>query len=624
MLFDGPGNGAKMPDPPSDKNATREATLSRICEASGQAAWLHADAPLALAIDRFEHQPELIGIVIIDDAGYVGPLLRVKTFHALAQAFVRDLYISRPVRQFLKFHLEYEALELPSDMAIGEAIQAALSRDVSVRYDPLVVARESGRRELLDVRTLVNHQRCMLQDVLAEVDQQRREARYAAMHDRLTGLPNRPCVMEHLQRLASRHRSGSEHFAVLFLDFDRFKLINDSLGHDAGDALLVQISHRLREAIRRTTRDESNCWMAARLGGDEFLVVLDRLTQQDDAAKVAQSLVDAMQAPYQIAGYDVCSTPSIGVTTSTISNPEPAAMVRDADAAMYRAKSTGRSRFVVFDRSLHDQSMERLRIENDLRRALERNELTVFYQPIVSCEDARIVGFESLMRWRHPELGMVSPGIFIDIAEDSGLITPIGRFAIDQSLRQLADWRARFPEHDAIYMSINLSKKQALQPDTLDHLARTLDVTGVPAANVNLEVTETLVMDRSDMVVPLLEKTKMLGVKLSMDDFGTGTSSLTCLHQFPIDVLKIDRAFIQQIDRNIEYTAVVQAIATLARNLGMTVTVEGIERLEQLAQVQALECDYAQGHFFAKPMPADEAEALLINGLTFDRRTEAA
>jgi len=478
------------------------------------------------------------------------------------------------------------------------------------------------------VRVLINQQRCMLSDVLRKVDRQRIEAYQAAREDRLTGLPNRLHAMERLQGAADQAETDASVFAVLFLDFDRFKVINDSLGHDTGDALLVMIAARLRQTLTQFTgqSDTDGRWLAARLGGDEFMVLLERTRDAEEPAELANALLKAMDTPYELGPHEVTSSPSIGVTNSATSkDATPGTMLRDADAAMYAAKRAGRNRYVMFDHTLHDQSVERLHIENQLRRALEdRTQLAMHYQPIVASESGQVVGFESLMRWLHPEMGLVSPGVFIPVAEETGQITALGRYALETGMRQMAAWRRELGPQRPLYMSINVSKRQMLQPDFLDHLQDTLMDSGARAGDINLEITETCISDRSDAIVPLLKRLKAMGFMLSMDDFGTGMSSLTCLHRYPIDVLKIDRGFVQQLEQRTAYSAVVQAVVTLARNLGMSVTVEGVEHVEQLTQIQALDCSSIQGFLFSRPVPAEDAGRMLHEGLDVLSRSAAA
>lgn len=552
-------------------------------------------------------------LVRVSQTEYV-PIYRDRAFLYLARPFAKDLYYHRSVVEFAKQHHEHRPLNLDGQTPISQAIEAALQRDAITRYDPVLVRlNEHEPPRMVDVRLLLDHQRKLLGDALAIVDQQRNEAYVAATHDRLTGLPNREYAMARLNELSQLCCKKKRcNYAVFFLDFDRFKLINDSLGHDAGDELLVQIAMRLKQTVIETTGrpESSNDWLTARLGGDEFLILINEIGTTNDAEQLAANILDAMKPSFCLRGYEVSSSPSIGIATCKSSDgTSPSAIVRDADTAMYRAKAQGRARYVLFDQSMRDESLEKLYIESQLRKAIALNQIHAFYQPIVACESGDIAGFEALARWQHPEMGLVSPGQFIPIAEECGAISAIGRFMLEEAIQQLAQWN-RITDK-TLYMSINISKRQMLQPGFIAHLKTVLDHNDVQPSQVNLEVTETVVIDHGDTIVNILQQCKDLGLRLSMDDFGTGLSSLTHLHQYPVDVLKIDQAFVKHLDEKSMYTAVILAIVTLAKNLGMSIVVEGIERVEQLVQIQALDCEYAQGYLFSKPVPAEQAVKLI-------------
>lgn len=598
----------------SSKRATdADDTIRSIVEQLPPSLVLRAKTLLSEISQTFQSQSTHAGALIHLDDGSYCPVYRDQLFIYLARPFFSDLYGERPVSKFISQH-HIETLVLSLDTSITAAIEAALQRKPQTRYDPILV--KMGQDEpprIVDVRLLLERQRELLSNALSAVELQRHEAHFAATHDRLTGLPNRESTMSQLHKMSASHQSDPTHdYAVLFLDFDRFKLINDSLGHDAGDELLVQISHRLRETVARFTGEPepSERWMTARLGGDEFLILIDRLQEVEQAQCLADAVIKAMKTPFSVRGHEVSSTPSIGIATSRSSNgKEPAALVRDADTAMYRAKAQGRARYALFDQSMLSESLERLHLEAQLRKAGELNQFIVHYQPIVDCESGEVAGFEALARWQHPDMGMVSPGKFIPIAEECGVITTIGRFMLEQAIAQLASW-SRVSDKP-LYMSINVSKRQLLKPGFIAHLKNTIEKFGVEPSLVNLEVTETVIIGQADTIIATLEECKQLGVKLSMDDFGTGLSSLTHLHQYPVDVLKIDQAFVKHLEEKSVYTAVVLAIVTLAKNLGMSIVVEGIERIEQLVQMQALDCEYAQGYLFSKPVPAEEAGKLI-------------
>ena len=440
------------------------------------------------------------------------------------------------------------------------------------------------------------------------------ELRRMARTDQLTGLGNRTMFLDRLARAIARARlDDRHHFAVLFLDFDRFKIINDSLGHDAGDRMLVEVSRRLRRLLRRTAPAEAT---AARLGGDEFTVLIEQIDGVAQATAIAEELQAALSRPIIIGGHEISATVSIGITTSEAGHESARDVIRDADTAMYQAKQDGKAQHAVFDRSMHERVTEQLHLESDLRKALARNEIEVYYQPIIGLHCGQLRGFEALLRWHHSRRGLISPAVFIPLAEETGLIRPIGQWVLEQACGQLALWRGQFGhDADALNININLSRKQLGQSDLLEGIDSAITGAGIDPRCVQLELTESAVMEHGEKSLSLLSRIRGLGVRLLMDDFGTGHSSLSCLHGFPLDGLKIDRSFIGRMSARADYAAVVHAIITLAHNLGMKVTAEGIEESQQIVQLQALECDLGQGYHFARPMPADEA-ARYIGKLT--------
>jgi len=440
------------------------------------------------------------------------------------------------------------------------------------------------------------------------------ELRSAALHDKLTHLPNRALLTERLTRAILRSKEDPDYkFAVLFLDFDRFKIINDSLGHEVGDRLLVSIAERLTENLRGTdnTSYADGGHMPARLGGDEFVILLDGIKSFSDATAVADRLQAALSVRHAIGGHDMISTASIGIVTCDGDYDWAEDILRDADLAMYHAKNTGKAKYVVFDDRMHEEAMKRLNLEEELRRAIDREQFRLDYQPIIELATGRLTGFEALIRWEHPERGDVPPGEFIGLAEEIGLIVPMGVWVLQQATRQIKKWHARFPQDPPLEMNVNLSRRQLGQGDLTGTVRRIIEETGIDPATLKLEVTESAIMESPELIIGLLGELKMLGVQLCMDDFGTGYSSLSCLHEFPIDVLKIDRTFIVNTDKNREYAAVIHAIITLAHTLKMIVVGEGVETGGQLAQLQALECDRAQGNFFSRSMTAEAAEGYL-------------
>ncbi|MEI8194385.1 MAG: EAL domain-containing protein [Phycisphaerae bacterium] len=441
------------------------------------------------------------------------------------------------------------------------------------------------------------------------------ELRTTSQTDKLTGLPNRVLLSDRLQQAILRAKRHTNcHFAVLFLDLDRFKTINDSLGHGVGDLLLQKIAQRLQVMVRsgdsviRPPRGN----IAARLGGDEFVVLLDDLASPDDAVRVADRLLEAFAEPYQLGAHKVYSTASIGIVTSAIPADTAEDILRDADTAMYEAKLAGKGQYVVFDIVMRERVQNRLNLENDLRRAIEGGELFLMYQPIVSLQTGATESLEALVRWRHPTRGLISPGEFIPIAEDTGLILPIGEWVLREACGRFAQWQACLGAAAPRSISVNLSRNQLLLPDLPRTIAEILAQTGVAAGCLHLEVTESAVMKDIAAATKMLHAIKAIGVKLDMDDFGTGYSSLSCLHEFPVDVLKIDRSFVANIDRGRDFAALVHAVAQLARNLNISVIAEGIETVEQALMLQSLDCEFGQGYLFSKPLPADQVAAFRI------------
>jgi len=396
-------------------------------------------------------------------------------------------------------------------------------------------------------------------------------------------------------------------FAILFLDFDRFKIINDSLGHEVGDQLLISIAERLRENLRdidtpiRLGEDH----LPARLGGDEFVILLDGITGPRDAVVVAERIQAALTKPHILDGHEVISTASIGIVTSDGNYDNPDDLLRDADTAMYQAKNSGKARHVVFDETMHNAVMERLTLEKELRAAAEQLDFTLAFQPIVAMESARLVGFEALIRWPHSERGIVLPGNFIALAEELGLIVPIGLWVLREACEQLKRWQEHF--HGPLFMSVNLSRLQLIDPGLVRNVQGILAGTGIPPDSLVLEITESTIIDNMDSLQAVLSKLRDEGVRLAMDDFGTGHSSLSFLHRTPMDTLKIDRSFVSSPGNPRDYGAIINTVIQLAHNLNMEVVAEGIETVEQLALLQTLDCDYGQGFLFSKAVDAEHA-----------------
>jgi len=444
-----------------------------------------------------------------------------------------------------------------------------------------------------------------------------------AFHDALTGLPNRALFADHVKmaiqraRRNSERRNGGKLFAILFLDLDRFKVVNDSLGHLVGDGLLVDIARRLETCLRPGDT-------VARLGGDEFTILLEDLEDVRDAVEVAERVQEAVSERFQIEGHDVFTTASIGIAPSTTAYDNAEEILRDADTAMYRAKSLGKNRHEVFDKVMHDRAMRLLQLETDLRRAVEREELSLNYQPIISLKTGKIAGFEALVRWNHPSNGFISPSEFIPIAEETGLIIPLGAWVLREACRQMRAWMQADEWRRPLTISVNLSSKQFTQPDLIEQVAAILNETGLPATCLKFEITESMVMENVETAVHMLSELRALGVELSIDDFGTGYSSLSYLHRFPINTLKIDRSFVMRMTDNAENGEIVRTIITLARSLDMNVVAEGVETQVQLEQLRMLDCDFGQGYLFSRPANIEAASQLLADVDFYDFAAAAA
>ncbi len=457
----------------------------------------------------------------------------------------------------------------------------------------------------------------------ADISDQREseeKLRHAAYHDALTGLPNRKLLTEHLiQAIHRTNRIKDYKYAILFLDFDRFKIINDSLGHEAGDQLLLHITQRLRDNLREldTAARLGDEHLPSRLGGDEFVVLLEGVRDEHAAAMVAQRLLDAFSEPYQIMGHEVTSTASIGIVVSDTRYLKPDDILRDADTAMYQAKAAGKARYVIFDEQMHKSIVNRLTLENELRSAVEMDAFNLVYEPIVSLGTGRLQGFEALIRWPHPRRGEVSPGEFIEIAEELGLMGKIGRWVLKTACKDFIELCRKHPDNAPEFINVNVSRTQLRDPGLVGQVNAIMLETGVKPGQLRLEITESMVMDDLENMAEVLTHLKELGVGLAMDDFGTGHSSLTCLHRFPLDVLKIDRGFINSAGRKERhYGAILHSVIELAKNLDMTVIAEGIENANQLALLQGLGCQYGQGYLFSEPVHVDGALSLLDRNFT--------
>jgi diguanylate cyclase (GGDEF)-like protein/PAS domain S-box-containing protein len=498
-------------------------------------------------------------------------------------------------------------------LSVQDSYQVAilLGQEEVIEYRAIASdGREIWLRDLIQVVKDETGACTLLRGIILDISdfkQVEKQLVHDTLHDVLTGLANRALLMQRLGNLFEQAQQQQNYqFAVLFLDLDRFKLVNDSLGHRIGDCLLIEISRRLEKCVRQSDT-------IARLGGDEFAILLDNIKDPSFATEIAERVKNELALPFNLNGHEMFAATSIGIAISSKGYEQADHLLRDADTAMYYAKSQGKARHEIFDSNMHSQAMAALQLETDFRRAIERQELHIYYQPIVALKSAKITGFEALLRWHHPDLGFVSPTEFIPIAEETGLIIPLGRWVMGQACKQLRLWQLQFPSLE-ITMSVNFSSKQFAQPNLVASIKEILVINNLRPKHIHLEITESVLVENSQEVAQILKQLKSLGVILCLDDFGTGYSSLSYLHRFPIDILKIDRSFIMGMSNSDDDNSkieIIQTILALAENMGINVVAEGVETKDQLAKLKALKCKYGQGYFFSKPVDSQAIESLL-------------
>jgi diguanylate cyclase (GGDEF)-like protein/PAS domain S-box-containing protein len=528
----------------------------------------------------------------------------------------RYLYLSPSCEALLGFQA-HELLGKKTDDLLHPEDRQRLSKSPSIETNESTleiyrVCKKTGEYIWVETvkKPIVNDSGEIIQIVTSSRDVNARvwaeeQLIYAAMHDTLTGLPNRFLLLEKLDQALQRAKQQPDYiFAILFIDLDRFKLVNDSLGHCVGDQLLVAVARLLEDCLRSTDT-------VARLGGDEFTLLLDQLQSVADAIHVAERIQERLKFSFNLEGHLVSTTASIGIVLGSPAYHQSLDLLRDADIAMYRAKDAGKARYEIFDSAMHEQALKLLQLETDLRQAIAQNEFVVYYQPIISLTTGQLTGFEALVRWQHPQKGLVYPDEFIPVSEDSGLILPIGRWVLGEACRQLQAWRLQFPSAAHLTVSVNLSSRQIKEPDFVTQLDQILAETGLSGDCLKLEITESMLIENTEAIATVLLQIRERHIQLSLDDFGTGYSSLSYLHRFPVDFLKIDRSFINCMSSEDEKSGIIRAIITLAHTLGMEVIAEGVETAQQLNHLRVLTCEFAQGYLFARPLTCESAEQLI-------------
>jgi diguanylate cyclase (GGDEF)-like protein/PAS domain S-box-containing protein len=577
----------------------REALELRVAERTRELR--ESNEKLRLLSEVVEQNP--LGILIADRSGridYVNPAYVALTGQPADKLLGQSL-----ARILAGAHMRQAAAAMPAVLAGGpewQAEQISYREDGSEYWERLrlIAVHEGGQG--------VTHVLMSREDITERREHEERIA-YQAHYDGLTSLPNRVLALDRLVQVTGQARREGDRAGVMFLDLDNFKQINDTLGHEAGDELLRQAASRLRGAVREADT-------VARLGGDEFLVILSGLNRGRDAAAVADKVIESFRAPFPLAGRELIVSPSIGLAVFPDDGDEPAVLLRNADLAMYDAKEAGRNTYRFFNQAIHDLSLRRLEISHSLRVALERNEMQLFYQPLIDAQSGRLVGAEALLRWHSQALGTVAPDSFIPVAEQAGQIVDIGAWVLREACARAALWRERQAD---FLIAVNVSPRQFREPDFAAFVGRTLAEAGVPASALEIEVTEGLLLHNPDEVRVILAALREIGVRLSMDDFGTGYASLSYLRAFPFTTLKIDRGFIRDVSADAGDRDLVTAAVRMAKALGLRVIAEGVESDAQWMFLNGIECDFVQGYRFGKPVSAADFEAAWLSGIRHTR-----
>jgi diguanylate cyclase (GGDEF)-like protein len=516
------------------------------------------------------------------------------------------VYFSAPFRKMTKLFEEIEKGNLDRRISVSLPDEfGSLNINLNQMINQLEVLTTSLEDQVAKRTVQLNQANDELNIELAERKRAQDQLTYTALHDPLTDLPNRVLFLDRLNQAMERaKRQKGYSFAVFFLDLDRFKVVNDSMGHDIGDLLLVENARRLKSCVRSLDT-------VARQGGDEFVILLEDLESPTEYKIVAERIQRSLDIPADLGGSRVFMSVSMGIVLNSPRYKRADDMLRDADIAMYRAKKLGRNRFEVFKPAMLEGVRTHLEMETNLRKALEKHEFIIYYQPIVNLENQRIVGFEALLRWQQPQKGLTLPEEFISTLEEIGLIVPVGYWVLDQACKQIHIWQEKYPADPPITVSVNLSTRQCTQPDLVQNITRIMKKNQVSASSLKLELTESLVVEDSTLTAAILSQLRKLGIQVQVDDFGTGYSSLAYLHSLPIDTLKIDRTFISQLGTSDSGAEIVRTILSLARSLNISVIAEGVETKEQLAMLSDMQCEFVQGFLFARPVNSQEAATLL-------------
>ncbi len=475
-----------------------------------------------------------------------------------------------------------------------------LNQELETKVKSRTLELETANQKL----AIINKQ---LQEKIVENQNIAKKLLYDALHDGLTSLPNRNLFMKRVQNALDKSKCDLGYkFAILFIDLDRFKIVNDSLGHLIGDRLLIACARRLQKCL-------GNQDIVGRIGGDEFAILLEKINDLHDAIATADKIEAEFKKPFKLGAHMVTTTASIGIVLGSREYQQSSDLLRDADTAMYRAKEGGKARSEIFNEQMHIQAIQRLELENDFRQALKTNQFTLFYQPIIRLIDGKVEGFEALVRWHHPTKGLISPNDFIPIAEETGLIIPLGEWILNEACHQLSTWQNKFPNSPNININVNITVNQLKDPDFLATIDRILAQNKVPGSSIKLEITESMLMHDSEEMMNLLSQIKTRQIKLCIDDFGKGFSSLSYLPRFPIDILKIDRSFVSFMNCDENNFEVVRTIISLAHTLGIKVVSEGIEKITQLEQLQSLGSEFGQGFLFSRPLNPESAELMMAS-----------